>query len=239
MLIDRAKELKEQIDKFGRLKSAADEAKTYDTRAKQLNDAASALSNAVLQLKALRDCGIVVDFVPANAIALMEKASVLRTDFSADPKSIGKTTINLKYEFLDRVLAIADAINESIGEAWQAHVESKSHTVPETVVAALATIPTYRMAANRIRSSRAKIIELSSSPPNDVKAALLRLNEFVSEHRTAWEELTAGGIPADVVTFLQACATSGASLAMLNDTVRAWLEHRKLTDAFRIWASVR
>src|ERR1700752_2463032 len=100
MLIDRAKELKERIDKFGRLKSAADEAKTYDTRAKQLNDAASALSNAVSQLRALRDCGIVVDFVPANAIALMEKASILRTDFLADPKSIGNTTINLKYEFL-------------------------------------------------------------------------------------------------------------------------------------------
>lgn len=239
MLIDRAKELKERIEKFGRLKSAADEAKTYDTRAKQLNDAASALSNAVSQLKALRDAGIVVDFVPANAVSLMEKASVLRTDFSTDPKSIINTAMSMKYDFLDRVSAITQAINASMLEAWRVYVESRSHTVPESVVAALATIPAYRIAANRIRSSRAKIIDLSSSPPEDVKAALAQLNEFVLEHRAAWEELTAGGIPADVVSFLQACAAGGASLAMLNETVRAWLEHRKLTDSFRIWASVR
>ena len=66
MLLERAAALTGKIDRYQKLKTAATEAETFNTRARQLGDAATTLKQASAALERFNAAGISVDFVASS-----------------------------------------------------------------------------------------------------------------------------------------------------------------------------
>lgn len=234
MLLDRAAGLTDKISQYQLLKTAGDEALQFQSRANQLKSASEKLSSVRTALKKMRDAGIEVDFVPSDGLKLAERAKELRTAMSENPAAINEPSLNLKYDFLDRLAGIASAADRMISTSWKSYVSKRAEFGSSDILDALAAIPQFRPSVNRIRQCRAAVEALGETVPDDPKAIVSKLDALVAEHEKSWSELSAKDIPAVVVKFIREAANDGASLASYSDEVRQWLVVQNLVESFRI-----
>jgi len=234
MLLERAAGLADKINRYQQLKSAAHEAEQLRTRASQVRHAAALIGQAREAIKSFETAGIAVDFVPANAEGLVEKANTLKAIATDNPAGLADPPFNFRYDFTDRINGIAVAAAKVTAEAWRQYVAENGPGGSDEVLDALARLPQLRAGVSRIRGCREEIARLAASPPSDPKTALSRLQALVAEHRAAWAELTADDIPRTVIAFIRSCAGEGAPLTLLTEEVLEWLQSRNLLGAFRI-----
>ncbi len=234
MLLDRAAGLADKINQYQTLKKAGDEALQFQSRANQLKTASEKLSSVRKALRKMRDAGIEVDFVPSDGLTLAERAKDLRTAMSGNPSAINDPTLNLKYDFLDRLASIATAADRMISASWKSYVRKRAEFGSSDILDALAAIPQFRPSVIRIRQCRTAVEALGETVPEDPKATVLRLDALVAEHEKSWSELSANDIPPSVVKFIRDAANDGASLTSYSDEVRHWLDKQNLVASFRI-----
>jgi len=234
MLLDRAKGLAEKINRYQNLKAAALQANSYRTRATQFEEVRASLAEARAALERFRTSGIQVDFVALNADALGDKASKLKAMVAVDPAVLADPPFNLKFEFTDRLLGIGSSAKEAINRAWIRYVAEHGPEESSEVLDALAKLPQFRSSVDRIRLYRQSAVELAKRTPIDPLKAIESLETWDAEHRKAWSELDADGIPTSVILFLRACANNGVPLSEFSDEVRRWLETRDLLSSFRV-----
>jgi hypothetical protein len=234
MLLDRATGLTAKILQYQKLVNAANEASHFATRANQFSDVANRLTRTQTDLASLEAAGIHIAFKPTDSAALAGKARTLRDLTKENPGSLNDPPFNLKYDFTDRLLSIGTAASKAMNAAWKNHVDESSKLGSEDVLNALEALPQFRESITKIRQCRSKIALLADSLPEDPVAAVAQLSALVSQHRAAWSEMTADGIPAAVIAFLRSCAAEGAALTSLTEEVHVWLESRDLLSAFRI-----
>jgi hypothetical protein len=234
MLLERSQALAVEIEQFERLKGSADQAKRFEVRAAQFAAAAQQLSNMAAAMKNLRDAGVAVEFLPKDGAGLAERAAKLIVGFRSDPNSLNDPGFDIKYHFVDRLLAIAATGDEASLAAWQRYVKKNSYTAAEEILVALASIPDYRAIVGRIRAIRARLEAVAESVPSAPIDAIAEMNKITAEHRAAWSEMTAGDIPGPVIAFLRDCAADGASVATFTEEVKAWFSNRNLLHVFRI-----
>jgi hypothetical protein len=132
------------------------------------------------------------------------------------------------------LLAIRKAANDAIDAAWIKYVHAHDAIGSKDVLDALAKLPQFQMSVARILRCRRSIEELVHQTPTDPQRTIDRLRALKEEHRAAWSELDADGIPSVVILFLRACADRGAPLSELSDEVHKWLESRRLLGSFRV-----
>lgn len=234
MLLDRAKGLSARIEQYTRLKEMAHKAKQLETRANQFSNASEKIGQTRDVLKKMRVSGITIPFVPKEGLALAEKAGTLRTAVQQDLKVLDDPPFDLKHAFSARLDSIHEAAENEMLEAWKRCVRDQSDPASEDVLNALSALAQFRPAVAKIRECRAKIESLESALPTDPSASIIQLKSIVKEHRAAWSDMTAEGIPSAVIAFLRVCTAEGAPLSDLTDEVQSWLESRNLLNAFRI-----
>ena len=142
--------------------------------------------------------------------------------------------IDLKYQFIDRLLGVAAAAQSVSLAAWRRHVDENSEHAPEEILSALAAIPDYQSTVAKIRLLQKRVSQLAETVPADPASATQEIKRIAVEHREIWEMLTAGGIPEDVAVFLRACGLEGATLGSFTPSVAAWLGGRGLIHLFRV-----
>lgn len=234
MLLDRAAALHDKVRRFQALKSDALEAQSYANRAKQFRGPAERIEASAMIWKAFQAAGVAIPFNLELARDLANKSNELRAQLAADPASLQDPDSSLKYQFANRIIPVADAVNKAAGEAWRAWVDETAKLTSDDVLNALGTIPQLQPSVSAIRKHRLSLAALRQTTPTDVAAAQMQVRTIVTAHDKAWTELTAEGLPPSVMAFIRACAGEGASLSMLDGEVRAWLEQRGLAGAFRI-----
>lgn len=234
MLLERTTELVADIGQFAKMKRSAGEAKALQTRAEQLSPVAEKLTESAENLAKIRDVGIVVSFVPKEGAELGKRAADLLTALRADPNNLVTPAIDLKYQFIDRLLSVAAAAQSASLAAWRRHVAENSEHAPEEILSALAAIPDYQSTVAKIRSLQKRVSLLADTVPADPAGSIEEIKRIATEHREIWERLTAGGIPEDVAAFLRACGLEGAALGSFTPNVAAWLGERGLVDLFRV-----
>lgn len=233
MLLDRATGLADKIVRYQTLKSAAKQADMVRTRAEQVGPVATLVTQAGDALSRFEAAGIPVEFVPANAKELSEKAKTLREIASADP-AMAHLPFNFSHDFINRLKGIAAGVDAVLQERWRRFVSENSPSGSDEVLDALDKLPQLRAGVAQIRQCRQKINALASSPPSDPTRAVTQLAEIAAEHQAAWSALTTDNLPPAVILFLRACAGEGAPVASLTDEVRNWLEARNLLSSLRI-----
>lgn len=234
MLLERAAKIVADIGQFAKMKRTAGEAKALQTRAEQLSPVAGKLAESAETLAKIRDAGIVVSFMPKERDELGKRAADLLIALRADPNNLVNPAIDLKYQFIDRLLSVAMSAQGVALAAWRRHVAESSEHAPEEILSALAAIPDYQPTVAKIRSLQKRISELAETVPADPASAIEQIKRIAAEHREIWKKLTAGGIPEDVAAFLRACGLEGATLGSFTPSVAAWLGERGLVHLFRV-----
>lgn len=234
MLLERAAALSAKISGYNKLKTTADEAEQFLTRATQFAILSEKVARARATLEILALAGIDTGFSPIDGADYAAKARLLREAVQAKPAAINDPPFDLKYQFLDRVAAIAVTAEKACLAAWKSYVAKRADFGADDVLSALAQIPQFRFSVSRISQIRTKVAEFSATLPDEPKAAITRLDAMIAEHEAAWKALAADDIPSSVVAFIRAAASSEALLSAFTCEVRTWLESRNLLDAFRI-----
>lgn len=234
MLLERAGALSSKISSFHKLKSTADEADQFLTRANQFAALSEKLARARATLAKLAEAGVETDFAVTEESGYAAKARTLREAIHASPSAINNPPFNLKHEFADRVLAIAVEGEKAALSAWQSYVAKRAEFGADDVLSALAKIPQFRPSIARISQIRTDVGRFGAMLPEDPKGAISKLNALLVEHEAAWRALAADDIPRSVVAFIRSAANSDALLSAYTQDVREWLESRNLHDAFRI-----
>lgn len=234
MLLERAETLAEKINSYQRFQKSSDEADRLETRADQFGRLATQIADLLKTLNAFAEAGIPVAFTPNDGPGYAEKARILREAIKTDPAIINDPPFDIKYAFCDRLSGIVAAGYKIASATWKAYVEKRADFGAENVLNALAQVPQFRASVAEVRAIRHKIISLGEKLPVDIKAARIELDTLISQHNTSWTSLAADDIPASVITFIRAAATSDALLITFTTEVRAWLESRDLLGAFRI-----
>ena len=234
MLLERAGQVTAKITTFQKLKSAADEAGMFATRAAQFKTVGQRIAGLRATLEALAAAGIAVDFAPADRVGLAEKARLLKGLVQEDPANINDPPFDLRFAFTDRVVEVAKAGERAAEASWSAYVKKRAAFGSDDVLSALAVVPQFRVSVGRIRQIRASVAGFGTALPADPSAAAAKINALVAEHDQAWAALDATDIPSSVVALIRAAAHQGATLGSLTSEVRAWLESRNLIAAFRV-----
>lgn len=234
MLLERAAALASKVTDYEKIKASAHEAQQLRSRAAQFTNVADKLEKAQTLLAALKQAGVSVDYTPTDAAGLREKAGTLRSAVATDPKVLADPPFDLRFAFVDRLAGLATAAEKASSLAWSQWVSQKSNLSSDDVLTALSALPQFRNSIATIKQCRTSITGLAAVAPSNVSAAMAQLDNLLAAHNSAWTDLTAEGIPEDVLTFIKACAGEGAPLALLSDEVVDWLKQRSLTNAFRI-----
>lgn len=234
MLLDRARDISLKISTFQKLRLAADEAGTFSTRAKQLNELSQRINLTKTSLETLRKAAVAVTFSPVDGNGLAQKAITLRDAVKVDPAAINDPPFDLKYEFIDRLSEIAKAGDKAALIAWSLYVETRAKFGSDDVLGALAAVPQFKASVATIRQIRANIAAYGSSIPEAPATVIGRIDSLVAEHDKAWAALEAGDIPQSVVAFIRSAANQDAMLSSFTDEVRLWLDSKNLLNAFRI-----
>jgi hypothetical protein len=234
MLLERATGLATKISRYQTLKSAAKEAEIVRTRADQLEQVAALLAHARDALSRFAAAGVMIEFAPAHADDLSEKAKALRVIAAEAPVALAVPPFNFTHEFTNRLRGIATGADTAIRERWRHFITENSPGGSDEVLDALGKLPQLRAGVTQIRQCRQKIQALSAAPPADPVQAVAQLRALVAEHQAAWATLTTDNLPRTVILFLQACAGDGAPVTALTEEVRDWLEARNLLGSLRI-----
>lgn len=234
MIVDRAIGLAALIIQYKQLQANAYEAEQFQSRANQFGALAGNIARSRAGLKRLSDAGIPVSFTPADGQGYAAKAKSLRVAIQADPATINDPPFDIKYEFVDRVNAIATSADKAAMEGWKNYVAQCANFGSNDVLSALAEVPQFRSSVAKIRQFRADIATLGNSLPDDPMSALTQLNNLVASHDLVWSELAADDIPKNVVAFIRSAANEGALLSAYSEEVRDWLRSRNLLAAFRV-----
>lgn len=234
MLLERTSKVVDEIAQFEKLKRSAGEAKSLQTRAEQLVPVAERLVASAAVMAKVRKTGIGVPFVPKEGDALGKRATGLLNDLREDPNNLVNPSIDLRFDFVDRLLHVAQAAEKASLDAWRSHVETISENAPEEILTALAAIADYRSTVERIRSLQKRISQLAEAVPQNPAASIEEIKGLAAEHRDIWGRMTAGGIPEDVIAFLRACGFEGAPLGSFTPSIESWLRERSLMHLFRV-----
>lgn len=234
MLLERASTLATKISTYQKLKSTAAEADLFGTRAKQFEAASLLMAGLRETLSRLADAGVSVDFEPNDGLGYAKKARALREAIKEDPTTVNDPPFDIKHAFTDRLNGIASAGDKAASAAWKAYVDKRAAFGSDDVLSALGQVQQFRVSVARIRQIRGEVAAFGASLPADPKAAIASLDALVSQHETAWTTLAASDIPASVVAFIRAAASSDALLNAYTPEVQTWLESRNLLNAFRI-----
>ncbi len=234
MLLERATGLTAKIAQYQKLKGGADEAEQFQTRANQFGVLSERVSRTQAALENLAKAGVTVSFAPSEGLGYAAKAKTLRTAIQENPAAINDPPFDLKNAFTDRVAGIASAAEKAMNEGWKAYIARRGDFGANDVLSALAEVPQFRPSVTKIRQCRTSIAAFGNSLPSDPQATVAQLDALVTEHDTAWADLSAEDIPPKIISFIRAAANEGALLDAYSDEVRTWLEGRNLLNAFRI-----
>jgi hypothetical protein len=234
MLLDRAAGLTEKIGRYEKLKTAANQAQTYKTRASQFEQARLKLAETQKAVKQFDEAAIPVAFGATNATQLLTNASALRDQFVADPGVIANPPFDLKYEFVDRISGLTDFATIALENAWRSYVHSRSAIGSSEVLDALMRLPQFRASIVSIKECNGKVAQLAAQVPMDLQAAVVSLDQLVQQLRSAWAAISADDIPESLIKFLRATAAEGVPLDLLSEETREWLAAKGLLNAFRI-----
>lgn len=234
MLLERASRLAEKIGHYQKLKAAADVADLVRTRADQVGQAAALVAQAREALSRFFAAGISIEYFPANADELSEKARTLRAIAAEAPAGLADPPFNVTHEFTHRLRGLATGADGAMREGWRRFIVENSPGGSDDVLDALGKLPQLRAGVTQIRQCRQKIAAIAATPPADPARAVDQLRDLAAEHRAAWTELTSDNLPTAVIMFLRACAGDGAPVTALTAEVRDWLETRNLLASLRI-----
>ncbi|MCY4392741.1 MAG: hypothetical protein OXE43_11920 [Chloroflexi bacterium] len=222
-IVGRADGLRVEVEKLSALRRAAASSTTLETRADQLENAATGLLEQAGRVQLFRAHGIRLSFNVDLQEQLLKATREHRSAFDADPASIvaDPTDSTFKYEYLRGLESLHASIRRRLGDEWNRYIDSLTPGGLSELEEALTRVPQVAGDLAAIRRLHATLNAERAEAPTSV-ADFERAEAVAQDLQDHWQTLQS--IPEDVREFLAAASTGGAPLDDLTPSIRDWLE---------------
>jgi len=222
--------VRESVQQLGNLTQAQGKAEEFALRGEQVDEPTRRIQNAVEFLVAARSEHFDVPPIPA-AVALLKDVTKVRESYLKDPNVIlGPGFVS----FSSRLLESANAVEAIARDVWATVRAERLTVINQSLLVSLESLPGYASTISELRRLNSRAATYIMRP----RVSASDLSEFLQiaeELQAQWQVFCSPErMPADVITFLQACAEGGAGLALLTTGVREWLANNSLESQFRI-----
>jgi hypothetical protein len=233
MLAEDARDLIDLIDYKIMLKSNVDEQQAYKTRQVEFTDAVSELKGRIETVRSLCLRGAVSPDVQSKADAFLSQVNNVRSNFDADPAWIIRSgNFNVAY-FKNALKGLNQELDFHISREWNRYTERARHVNGE-VLSVLGGIPAFSSTVQKIQILARRIDALRSKNPCG-EPDFQKFDQLVDDMDKAWGELGSEDVPPSVMKFLRASGTrEGATLDLLTEEVKKWLQSCKIEGSFRV-----
>jgi hypothetical protein len=234
-LVRRASELQDGLRDLKSRRKAAERDAWFRDRALDLRNAREGLEGPLGYLAAVDELRPPVPrdgSLTEKLAAAREASKELLEAATNDPGAVASGTLVQKVR--QRLLASSSSASAVASMHWRQMSGELTPAVKGEVLYVLEQIPAYRGTVGRMRDLYRESSQLAAKTW-PTRLELARLIQMKSEADAAWEGLAGGeGIPADMMSFLVACAHGGAELDALTPSIREWIANRRLADSFRV-----
>lgn len=233
-IIERCKALQERIERWERLQALQQEAATLGERQKELAETRAQLQIAVDRALVLAIHRHLDPKVGPDIASLIPVLGAVRKKLREQPQQLasGRDYRRLR----DGLTTQAGALRSQVESTWR-DVVQQADRVDEAFLAAVAEVPGQRLAVEKIRELRRRLISLREDPPS-TEEGYLRFEAAASLLSKSVDALDPKEFPADVLAFFKAASSpTGAPLGLLTQGVLEWLKARAMEDQVRVRTS--
>ena len=233
MLMEQALEIKSKIEAIVNLRIEREHTNTFKTRAAQLGIPREKLTLLIQALRALRTQNISPDFPIDKLQAIKSQLEELASQYRENPHSIIEPSGDRRFSLWDQLRELPEEIRICVGTAWEDYVDNRLPPKREELMRVLDQVPGFTQQIVAINDLYAQAQPLKPLT-RDLDVSIGRLEDIRSSLLTACSSLESDQIPDEVLEFLRAASSDGASLHHLTEDVVGWLRKNELGDAVRI-----
>jgi hypothetical protein len=233
-LVERAAELRQGINELEDLRSMAEEAHTYATRAQLLEVPAHELEAGVLFLRMFRVNGLAVAADSARATNLRAQVQHMADAYARTPESILASDGQLRFRFWETLGQYPGELTQALLDTWSAYVDAALPPRQDGLLQTFRGLPNAATGIEQVRSlwQRAETLKLRLPQQAD---DFQRPTEIATQITEAMASLTGGALPPGVQEFIQAATTpGGAPLILLTEEVLDWLTRTNNSGSVRV-----
>lgn len=212
-------------------KATLDRAKSRAADLQKVRDRVERFARAAALLKSRSARS---ETIPPLAENVLNLVSILH-ELKAQGRDLGGSEATPAFNALEhKGNNYLNSIEQELLRLWEEQIELKIGKHDTTVLIESDKIPGFQEVSRQIREINAKVIRLRSELPGDSQD-FERVERWAKELQSAWKKFDA---PAAVMKFLRAASSpTGATLAMVDDEVRAWIRKHQDENAFIVRSS--
>lgn len=234
MLLEKSKQLIELSDKKINIQENNRQREGFETRRNELKDMMNQIIPLInlfklFQSRQLIDRTLVYE-VRNQVDQLLSDINLVKDNFNQDSQWI---LDNQKFKAKDlkrKLNSLINKINQILQILWENYKVNKLPSTNEEILRLLGGINAFKSTVERVNYLRRQIPE--KLPTNE--AEFQQIEETINNLKQTWESLSSENVPENVIYFLRAAGSQGASLQLLTPDVQNWLDKHQITNSLRI-----
>lgn len=234
MLLEKSKQLIELSDKKIHIQENNRQREGFETRRNELKDMMNQIIPLItlfklFQSRQLIDTTLVYE-IRNQVDQLLSDINLVKDNFNQDSQWI---LDNQKFKAKDlkrKLNSLINKINQILQILWENYKTNKLPSTNEEILRLLGEINAFKSTVERVNYLRRRIPK--ELPINE--AEFQQIEETINELKQTWESLSSENVPENVIRFLRAAASQGASLKLLTPDVQNWLDKHQITNSLRV-----
>jgi len=236
-LIERIRNLTDQIKSQADSKVNEDEAKGFRTRSKELSDPSDEISVATRRLELFQAHGIPVKLPLPNASELKKSIDEISDKYASDPLSIISANTGWRFGTKNQLSSLSRIASEEATSAWNKYLSDLKPPIDQGIIFVLRSSPAYAEQLKGLQTLSAEFSTLEGRLPTS-EEEISRPKELAEEMLQASENLPEE-IPEPVQDLFRAINSGNATAVNLTDEASAWLRENELLPSLKIsWGEV-
>lgn len=234
MLLEKSKQLIELSDKKINIQENNRQREGFETRRNELKDMMNQIIPLInlfklFQSRQLVDASLVNEII--NQVdQLLSDINFVKDNFNQDSQWILDNQKFKAKDFKRNINSLMNKINQRLQILWESYKINKLPSTNEEILRLLGGINAFKSTVERVNYLRRQIPQ--ELPTNE--AEFQKIEETINNLKQTWESLSSENVPENVIRFLRAAASQGASLKLLTPDVQSWLDEHQITNSLRI-----
>ena len=231
-LIERARDLTQDIRQMASSKVSAAEAEGFRTRDGELSNVANAIAGPAKFIELFRTKGIDVEISVQQVRRLKIAIDEMAAKYEADPLSILAADTSWRFSTKPALDRVSRDIREQLLVSWCKYVESLKPEIDQGLMIVLQSSPAYANHANKVREISSALDALAHRLPS-TEDDFNKPEKLAVDLNLAIENLP-DDIPEPVRALFLAINRRVATAGHLTDDALTWLREREMLDTIAV-----
>jgi hypothetical protein len=231
-IVERIRELSNQIISLAGSQTTEQEARAFETRAQELSDAARLVSAPARRIELFTAKGIMVKPPTAESAILKRAVNDMAAKYATEPANLLRADPRWRLVTKSQFAELSQLATDHLHEAWQAFVSAKRPTVDQGRRNIWKILPACQERALLVEERLAEFDNIAQHLPTS-REDLDRPEQLATELNETLRELPME-LPEPVRELFQAINGGTATAAHLTDEAIKWLRENDLLQTLRI-----